>query len=92
VLASNQDAADAITDPKGNLGDEKAFKSVIPDGDEATAGMYVNLGAIIDKLLEADPPADVRKDIESAAKLSAIGISSGFQDDRALTRMRVSFR
>jgi hypothetical protein len=92
VLASNQGAADAITDPKGTLGDEKAFTSVIPDGDKASTGMFVNVGAIVDKLLDADPPADVRKDIESAAKLSAVGISSGTQDDRALTRLRVSFR
>ncbi|REK73238.1 hypothetical protein DX116_06645 [Aeromicrobium endophyticum] len=92
VLASNQDAADAISDPKGSLGDEKAFKSVIPDGENASAGLYVNIGTIIDKLLEADPPADVRKGIEAASKLSAVGISSGTQDDRAMTRMRVSFR
>ncbi|MET0819451.1 MAG: DUF3352 domain-containing protein [Aeromicrobium sp.] len=92
VLASNQGAADAITDPKGSLGDEKAFQSVIPDGDEASTGLYVNIGTILDKLLEADPPADVRKNIESVSKLSAVGISSGTQDGRAMTRMRVSFR
>jgi hypothetical protein len=92
VLASNQGAADAISDPQGSLGDEKAFQSVIPDGENASAGLYVNIGTIIDKLLDADPPADVRKGLEKASKLSAVGISSGRQDDRAMTRMRVSFR
>ena len=93
VLATNKDAADAISDPDGSLGDEDAFKSVIPDGDSTSGGVYVNIGTIIDKLLEADPPADVRKDIEAAKALSAVGVSTSVQDDdRSLVRLRVAFK
>ncbi|KAA1380234.1 DUF3352 domain-containing protein [Aeromicrobium fastidiosum] len=93
VLATNEDAADAITDPDGSLGDEDAFKSVIPDGDSTSGGVYVNIGTIIDKLLEADPPADVRQDIESAKALSAVGVSTSEQgEDRSLVRLRVAFK
>jgi hypothetical protein len=93
VLATNQDAADAIADPDGSLGDSKTFKSVIPDGDGTYGGLYIDIGTILDKVLEADPPADVRKGIESASALSAIGVSASKQDDdRSLTRLRISFR
>lgn len=93
VLATNQGAADAITDPKGSLGDEKAFTSVIPDGDTTYGGAFVNIGTILDKLLEAEPPDDIRDDIESVGKLSAFGVSAAKQgDDRTLTRLRLSFK
>jgi hypothetical protein len=93
VLATNQDAADEIADPDGSLSDEKAFKSVFPDGDSSYGGFYLNIGAILDKVLKADPPADVRKGIKSASALSAVGISATQKDDdRTLTRMRLSFR
>jgi hypothetical protein len=92
VLATNQDAADQIADPDGSLGDEDAFKSVIPDGDDAVGGFYVDIGTILDKLLEADPPDDVREGIESAKALSAVGASSTTEDDHSLTRLRVSFK
>ncbi len=92
VLATNQDAADEIADPDGSLGDQDAFKSVIPDGDDAVGGLYVDIGTVLDKLLEADPPDDVREGIESAKALSAVGASSTTDGDRSLTRLRVSFR
>ncbi|MET0931484.1 MAG: hypothetical protein ABWX74_18330 [Aeromicrobium sp.] len=93
VLATNQGAADAIAKPDGKLGDEKAFQSVIPDGDSAQGGFYLDIGTILDKVLEADPPADVRDGIESASALSAVGVSSSEAGgDRTLTRLRVSFR
>lgn len=93
VLATNQDAADAIIDPKGSLGDQKAFTSVIPDGDSSYGGVFVNVGTIIDKLIEAEPPADIRADIESVGKISAFGVSAAKQgDDRTLTRVRLSFK
>ena len=93
VLASNQGAADAVADPEGSLGDEKAFRSVIPDGDQAAGGFYLDVGTILDKILEADPPKDVRDGIESASAISAVGVSSAQQDDdRSLTRLRIAFR
>ncbi|MET0449747.1 MAG: hypothetical protein ABW004_15135, partial [Aeromicrobium sp.] len=92
VLATNQGAADAIASPDGKLGDVKAFRSVIPDGDSAQGGFYLDIGTILDKVLEADPPADVRDGIESASALSAVGVSSSEAGgDRTLTRLRVSF-
>jgi hypothetical protein len=92
VLATNQGAADAVASSDGSLGDEKAFQSVIPDGDSTSGGFYLDIGTILDKLLQADPPADIRDGIESAKALSAVGVSTSQQDgDRALTRLRVSF-
>ncbi|KQX74049.1 DUF3352 domain-containing protein [Aeromicrobium sp. Root472D3] len=91
VLATNQGAADEIADPDGSLGDQDAFTSVIPDGD-AVGGLYVDIGTILDRLLEADPPADVRKGIESAKALRALGASSTTDGDRSLTRVRLSFK
>lgn len=93
VLATNQGAADAITDPDGNLGDEKSFQEVIPDGDSTYGGLYVNMGAILDKLLEADPPEEIRSGIEEAKALSAVGFSvSSKKGDRSLVSLRVSFK
>ena len=93
VLATNKGAADAIASPDGSLGDKDAFKSVIPDGDSASGGFYLDIGTILDKVLEADPPQEVRDVIESASALSAIGVSTGQQDgDRTLTRMRIAFK
>ncbi|AWB93860.1 DUF3352 domain-containing protein [Aeromicrobium chenweiae] len=92
VLATNQDAATSITDADGSLGDEKAFQEVVPDGDAAYGGFYLNIGAILDKLLEADPPEGVRSVIEEAKALSAVGVSVTEEDgDRSLVRLRVSF-
>ncbi len=93
VLATNQGAADAVAEPDGALGDDDVFTSVIPDGDSAYGGLYVNIGTILDKLLEADPPPDVRSGIEQASSLSALGASVSQQDgDRSLTRLRLSFK
>lgn len=90
VLATNQDAADAVAEPDGKLGDEKAFKQVIPNGDSTYGGFYVNVGAIVDKLLEADPPEGIRKEIESIRPLSAVGVSVSVRDDnRSLFSLRV---
>lgn len=91
VLATNQDAADAVADPQGKLGDEKTFKQVIPDGDSTYGGLYVNVGTILEKLLDADPPESIRKEIESLRPLSAIGISASTRDDdRSLFSVRIA--
>lgn len=93
VLATNQGAADAMTEPDGRLGDEKAFTEVIPDGDAASGGFYVNVGAILDKMLETDPPEEIRSGIEEAQALSAVGMSVTEKDgNRSLVRLRVSFK
>ncbi|MCD9199267.1 DUF3352 domain-containing protein, partial [Aeromicrobium wangtongii] len=91
VLATNQDAADAITKGDGKLGDDKVFRSVIPDGDAASGGLYVNVGALLDKILEADPPKDVRDGIKEAKAISAVGVSVSKKDDRPLTSLRIAF-
>nr|MCW2728664.1 hypothetical protein [Aeromicrobium sp.] len=91
VLATNQDAADAIADPQGELGDEDVFKSVIPGGDDTYGGFYLNIGAILDKLLQADPPKDVREFIDEAKALSAVGVSVSEKDGRTMTSLRIAF-
>lgn len=92
VLATNQDAADAVADADGSLGDSKTFQSVIPEGGSAFGGFYLDIGTILDKVLQANPPEDVRKDIESAKALSAVGVSSVDSDGSNLTRLRVAFK
>lgn len=91
VLATNQDAADAIANPKGKLGDEDAFKNVIPDGVDGNGGLYVNIQAIVDALLKADPPADVRDTLEQVKQITAVGVSASQNGDRSLTRLRIAF-
>lgn len=92
VLATNQEAADAIVKPSGKLGEEKAFTQVIPDGDAGYGGLFVNVGTILDKLLEAEPPEDIRAEIESAKAVSGLGISvSPKGNDRSLVSLRVGF-
>lgn len=93
VLATNQAAADAIVKPDGKLGDESTFTEVIPHGESSYGGFYVNIGAIIDKVLKADPPEDVAKDLEEAKPLSALGFSVSQADgDRSLASLRLAFR
>lgn len=93
VLATNQDAADALAEPNSSLGGKKAFTSVVPDGESAAGGLFVDIGTIVDTLLEADPPQDVRAGLESASALSAFGISATQQDDdRSLVRFRLAFK
>lgn len=93
VLATNQEAADAIVKPDGKLGEQDAFKQVIPDGDSAQGGLFINVGTILDKLLEADPPEDIRSEIESAKVISGLGLSTSDQgDDRSLVRLRLGFK
>lgn len=92
VLATNQDAADAIVKPDGKLGEEKTFKQVMPNGDDAYGGLFINVGAILDKLLEADPPEDIRSSIESAKAVSGIGISASPKGDkRSIGTIRIGF-
>ncbi|MFI5429905.1 DUF3352 domain-containing protein [Aeromicrobium sp. UC242_57] len=93
VLATNQDAADSIAKPDGTLGEEEAFKQVIPDGDAAYGGLFINVGTILDKLLEADPPEGIRSQIESAQAVSGVGISASMKDDdRTLIRLRLGLK
>lgn len=92
VLATNQKAADTIVKPSGKLGEEKAFKQVIADGDATYGGLFINVGTILDKLLEADPPEEIRSQIESAKAISGVGASvSPKGADRSLVSLRVGF-
>lgn len=91
VLATNQKAADAVIKPDGKLGEEQAFKQAFPNGTATSGGMFINVGAILDKLLEADPPEDIRSQIEQAKAISSLGISSTTKDKRSLVSVRLSF-
>ena len=92
VLATNQEFGDAVADRKGKLGDDDAFSSVIPDGSDL-GGLYVNLGAIVDKLQKADPPQEIADVLDQLKPLSAFGASGEkLGDDRLKFSVRLSFR
>jgi hypothetical protein len=90
VLATNQDAADALAE-SGGLGADDTFQSVMPYGDDLLYGLFVDVGTILDKISDADPPADVAKDIEEAKALRAVGISYGKKDQHTVFSVRVAF-
>ena len=91
ILATNQDAADAVVEKSGKLGDDDTFQSVMPYGDDTLYGVFVDVGTILDKISEADPPDDVAKDIEEAKALRAVGISYGKKDKHTVFSVRVAF-
>ena len=90
VLATNQDAADAV-DESGKLGEDPTFTSVMPYGDDTLYGLFVDVGTILDKISKADPPDDVAKDIEQAKALRAVGISYAKKDKHTVFSVRVAF-
>ncbi|MCW2771587.1 MAG: hypothetical protein JWR27_3020 [Aeromicrobium sp.] len=90
VLATNQDAADAVSDPDGTLGDRDTFSEVVPDAEDSSGGLFVDIGAIIDALQKADPPEDVAKGLEEASELSAFGLSVANDDDHSIVRLRLA--
>ncbi|MET1062598.1 MAG: hypothetical protein ABWX71_06855 [Aeromicrobium sp.] len=90
VLATNQDAADAVSDPDGTLGERDTFTEVVPDAEGSSSGLFVDIGAIIDALQQADPPDDLAKDLEEASDLSAFGLSVGEDDDHSTLRLRLA--
>lgn len=89
VIATNQDAADALG-KSGKLGDESAFTSVMPYGDKTLNGLFVDVGTILDKLNEANPPDEIAETIEQASKVSAVGLSVGKDDDHSLFSFRLA--
>lgn len=90
VLATNSDAAEKFS-ANGDLGDSGRFKSVMPYGDDTVFAFYADVSAIVDKLLEADPPEDVRKDIEDFNVVEAVGMSGAVDGDRVRFSFRVNF-
>jgi hypothetical protein len=90
VIATNQDAADAL-DGSGKLGEDATFTSVMPYGDDTVYGMYVDIATILDKVSDANPPDHIAEDIEQAKALKAVGISFGKQGDHSVFSMRVAF-
>jgi hypothetical protein len=90
VIATNQDAADAL-DGSGKLGDDDTFQSVMPYGDDTLYGLFVDVGTILDKLSKADMPKDDAKEIEQAKALRAIGFSYGKKDEHTVFSVRVAF-
>lgn len=90
VIATNEDAAEAI-DGSGKLGSDATYKSVMPYGDDTLYGLFVDVGAILDKISEADPPDDVAEDIEQAKAVKAVGISYGKKGKHTVFTVRVAF-
>ncbi len=90
VIATNQDAADAI-DGSGKLGDDSTFTSVMAYGDQTLYGLFVDVGTVLDKLSDADPPDDIAKDIDQAKAVKAVGISYGKEGKHTVFSLRVAF-
>lgn len=90
VIATNQDAADAL-DGSGKLGSDATFKSVMPYGDDTLYGLYVDVGTILDKISDADPPADVAEDIDQAKAVKAAGMSVSKKGKHTVFSLRVAF-
>jgi hypothetical protein len=91
VIATNEDAADAIDASTGRLGATDTFKSVMPYGDNTLYGVYVDVGKILDKLSKADLSKSDAKDLEDAKALKAVGISYGKQGKHTVFSVRVTF-
>ncbi|VXC46000.1 DUF3352 domain-containing protein [Aeromicrobium sp. 9AM] len=91
VIATNQGAADAIDASGGKLGDDDTFKSVMPYGDDTLYGLFVDVGTVLDKLSDANPPDDVAKDIEEAKALKAVGFSYATKGKHTVFSLRVAF-
>jgi hypothetical protein len=90
VIATNQDAAEALGEP-GKLGSDATYKSVMAYGDDTLYGVFVDVGTILDKLSKADPPDDVAEDIDQAKAVKAVGISYGKQGKHTVFSLRVAF-
>ena len=90
VLATSSAAAKKASGG-GDLGKSDAFKSVMPFGDDTTQAFFIDVNAILDALLKADPPEDLRKDFKDAKVIDAVGISAGNSDGHARFSLRVNF-
>jgi len=90
VLATSGDAARRFSQ-SGKLGDSDRFKAVMPYGDDTMFAFYADVSTIVDKLLKADPPRDVRRQIKEFGVVEAIGMSGAVDGDRAKFSLRVNF-
>ncbi len=90
VLATSSKAAKNVAG-NGGLGDTDTFKSVMPFGDNTTQALFVDVNAILDKLIKADPPEELRKEFEDAKFVDAVGFSAGNSDGHARFSLRVNF-
>ena len=91
VLATNQEAADSVGSSSGKLGEDDTFTSVMPYGDDTLSGIFVDVGTILDKLSDANPPDDIAKDIDQAKAVKAVGISYGKKGKHTVFSLRVAF-
>lgn len=90
VLATSQDIAKEVAGG-GDLGKADNFRSVMPYGDKTTQAFYLNVGSIIDTLLKADPPAEIRQQIEEFDVVDAVGFSAANVDGHSKFSLRVHF-
>ncbi|NYJ00996.1 hypothetical protein HNR19_001694 [Nocardioides thalensis] len=71
----------------GDLGGSEKFERVVPDADDATALLYVDLDApVVEELFGLLPP-EVAANLEP---LDAFAVSSRYEDGMALSSMRLS--
>jgi len=90
VLATSSEAAKKVAGG-GDLGDSDRFKSVMPFGGDTTQALYLDVSTAIEKLLAADPPQEIRSQIEDAKFIDAIGFSAGNVDGHSKFSFRVNF-
>ena len=90
VLATSSEAAKKVAGG-GDLGSSDRFKSVMPFGGDTTQALYLDVSTAIDKLLAANPPEELRSQIEEAKFIDAIGLSAGNVDGHSKFSFRVNF-
>lgn len=74
-----------------SLGESQRYSDVVLPNAASTV-LFLDLGTIIDALLEEDPPADLAADLTQAKPLGALGISTGRTGDVTHALIKVSFR
>lgn len=86
VAGPSGDYRDALLEG-GDLGSSEKFERVVPDADDATSVVYVDLDATaVDQLVDVLPP-DVAENIEL---LDAFGMAGRVEDDMTVATLRLS--
>lgn len=84
VIASNDDYASALTEDGGGLGDTERFQNAVPEGDNASNVIYVDLQQLSDLGLMGD-------DAEMLDPVQAFGLSTSEEDGRSNSTIRLTF-
>lgn len=88
VIGPNESYREQVLDD-GDLGDSDAYRDVVPDQDDATAVLFVDLDRVVELVGEAgEIPAEVGDNLDP---LAAVGMSAWLDDDGVShTTLRIS--